>query len=251
DSTEIDTIASSAFIPQWSYKGTLYQKHDTIPACENMPMDISLLAPGPGAWVWDASPYLATLSGPVNTITVKDTNTFRAIRTGCGQPDTMYLTVCGIPVVRPVLSLSGNTISVSPSGYAGYQWYRDGVLIPGATLAPYIASKAGKYFVRATDANGCISNSDTVDFSILSVNEPATARHIRIFPNPSSSIVQIAAPFPLQATLTDLSGRVLLHRKEARELDLSSFADGLYLLCLADAEGRIISTQKLLKQRDL
>ncbi|HTN17150.1 MAG TPA: T9SS type A sorting domain-containing protein, partial [Chitinophagaceae bacterium] len=91
---------------------------------------------------------------------------------------------------------------------------------------------------------------DTIDVAILSVNETASGQDIRIFPNPVSSVVQVRAPFPIQATLTDLSGRVLLYSKEARELDMSPFADGLYLLRITDAEGRIIGTQKLLKQKD-
>ena len=36
-----------------------------------------------------------------------------------------------------------------------YQWYYDGILIPGATDYFYIAPQSGNYNVVATDANDC------------------------------------------------------------------------------------------------
>ena len=250
DKTEAADLLATSANPYWSYKDSVYHSNDTIIACEGDVIDVSLFAPGPGTWLWDTSVYLENLSGNTNRITVHDTNTYRAIRNTCGEPDTMYLTVCGVIAEKPVLSLVGTVLSVTPATYVSYQWYKDDVAEPGATTIPYRVTVAGKYAVQVTDANGCVSNSDTIDVAILSVNETASGQDIRIFPNPVSSVVQVRAPFPIQATLTDLSGRVLLYSKEARELDLSPFADGLYLLRITDAEGRTISTQKLLKQKD-
>lgn len=43
-----------------------------------------------------------------------------------------------------------------------YQWYRDSVPIPGATQGTYQPVRAGRYFVKITDAYGCSGFSDTL-----------------------------------------------------------------------------------------
>ena len=40
-----------------------------------------------------------------------------------------------------------------------YQWYRDGVLLPGATQASYSAIQTGDYYVVVTNASGCSATS--------------------------------------------------------------------------------------------
>jgi hypothetical protein len=249
DRAEAMDLLSTSAVPVWQYKDSAFHTNDTILACEGAVIDINLFAPGPGNWIWDTSVYLETLSGSTNRITVRDTNTYRAIRVSCGEPDTMYITVCAVITEKPVLSLSGTLISVTPATYTSYQWYKDDMLEPGATSVPYRVSVPGKYYVQVTDAYGCTSNSDTIDVSILSVDDIDLAQTISIFPNPAESIVNIRAAIPVNAMLTDLSGKVLLQVGNARELDLSPFAEGLYLLRISDQNNRVIGTQKLLKQR--
>ncbi|MCS6929066.1 MAG: PKD domain-containing protein [Saprospiraceae bacterium] len=43
-----------------------------------------------------------------------------------------------------------------------YQWYRDSLPIPGATQGTYKPTRAGRYFVKITDAFGCYGFSDTL-----------------------------------------------------------------------------------------
>ncbi len=43
-----------------------------------------------------------------------------------------------------------------------YQWYRDGLAIPGATGGIYKPTQAGRYHVKITDAFGCSGLSDTI-----------------------------------------------------------------------------------------
>ncbi|MCS7036873.1 MAG: PKD domain-containing protein [Saprospiraceae bacterium] len=46
-----------------------------------------------------------------------------------------------------------------------YQWYRDSLPIPGATQGTYKPTRAGRYFVKITDAFGCSGFSDTLFIS--------------------------------------------------------------------------------------
>ncbi len=62
------------------------------------------------------------------------------------------------------------TITASvPSGGATFQWYKDGVLISGATSASYTVVAAGDYYCKLTSAgNSCTSNTNTISFSYTS-----------------------------------------------------------------------------------
>lgn len=57
------------------------------------------------------------------------------------------------------------TAAVSPSTATSYQWFRNGVAVPGAltnTLAGIGVDALGSYYVAVTDANGCGGISNTV-----------------------------------------------------------------------------------------
>jgi len=66
------------------------------------------------------------------------------------------------------------TASVTPgeAPYA-YQWYKDGVAIGGATNATYAATAAGTYYVRVTDNNQCMDDSNVV--TVVYVPDPVVA----------------------------------------------------------------------------
>ncbi len=62
----------------------------------------------------------------------------------------------------------------APPGYAGYQWRRAGVILPGATSSKYgvpIAQAPGayRYTVDIADARICVSTSDTLNLIIRSL----------------------------------------------------------------------------------
>lgn len=69
--------------------------------------------------------------------------------------------------------------------------------------------------------------------SPLSIEE-ATLQSISIVPNPSNGLIRfINAPADFEVTLFDVSGRKIDHRKmydSNKELDLSNFSNGIYLL---------------------
>nr|WP_294858702.1 FG-GAP-like repeat-containing protein [uncultured Fluviicola sp.] len=54
----------------------------------------------------------------------------------------------------------GNTVTLTSSQATGNQWYKDGVLISGATNQTYVASTSGSYTVTYTNA-GCTSPQST------------------------------------------------------------------------------------------
>jgi gliding motility-associated-like protein len=65
------------------------------------------------------------------------------------------LPVASISAASTVICGAGNTISLSATGGATYQWSRNGTAISGATASTYAAALIGTYTATATSAFGC------------------------------------------------------------------------------------------------
>ena len=84
---------------------------------------------------------------------------------GCVSPVSASLTVTVNPLPQiPVITAStqtsfceGGSVLLTSSATTGNQWYKDNILIPGATAKTYTASTSGIYTVAVTNTNGCIS----------------------------------------------------------------------------------------------
>ncbi len=76
-----------------------------------------------------------------------------------------------VPTDNIVCSDSSITLQ-APSGNAtitDYKWYNESTFLnEGPALTSYTATQTGNYYVQATDANGCIQNSDAVNITIAS-----------------------------------------------------------------------------------
>ncbi|WP_430403139.1 FG-GAP-like repeat-containing protein [Fluviicola sp.] len=69
----------------------------------------------------------------------------------------------------------GNTVTLTSSQATGNQWYKDGVLISGATNQTYLASTSGSYTVTYTNA-GCTSPQSTAIVLTVSQTPVITAQ---------------------------------------------------------------------------
>ncbi|WP_316759637.1 gliding motility-associated C-terminal domain-containing protein [Pedobacter aquatilis] len=93
----------------------------------------------------------------------------------CGSiaSDDIDVIVELIPV-KPVIAwqnsleiCEGNTVQLSSSASSGNIWYRNGVIIPGATNTTFDASLAGRYTLGVISTGGCVSQiSDPIDVII-------------------------------------------------------------------------------------
>ncbi|HEX8514580.1 MAG TPA: PKD domain-containing protein [Bacteroidia bacterium] len=91
-----------------------------------------------------------------------------------GQCDSLvrsnYITI-NAPLSTPVITLSGNQLSTNTVASA-YQWYRNNVIISGATSASYTATLTGTYKVVVSNGN-CTATS--ANFSYFPVQVGFTA----------------------------------------------------------------------------
>lgn len=158
--------------------------------------------------VTTSAPSYTWSTGAANqSIWVKIVGNYSAVLTsaqGC-VANTNTITTTVVPLPTPVITQSGNTLTVSPAA-SSYQWYKDGVAIQGATSATLDITKGGSYSVIVTDANGCSgSASKTATLRV------AGAIPYQVYPNPSGNNVNIvydlSEPANVSITISDANGQ--------------------------------------------
>jgi hypothetical protein len=152
------------------------------------------------------------------------------------------------PLPTPTITQVGMN-QLKTDKYYTYQWYKDNVVIPDDPARTskgqfFYATEDGAYTVEVTDSNGC-TNKATVYLYTLGINDPSLSQAIKVYPNPSAGIVNIASPVPVMVSLTDATGRVILAPSKVSTIDLSQYAAGLYILTLSDENGREIRKEKI------
>jgi hypothetical protein len=104
------------------------------------------------------------------------------ITDGCGS-DTTAAAITLSVLTSPTVALSGvnyfcpgiNNITITATGGGTSQWYKNGVLIPGATTPTYVATTAGVYNMIKTNLNGC---SDSAAVGKVLATAPAPTVNI-------------------------------------------------------------------------
>lgn len=163
---------------------------------------------------------------------------------GCvGTSDSIKVTVHPLPV--PSVNRSGDTLMTSPA-YTSYQWYRGNTAIAGATTYRYTLTRDGSYSVKVRDVNNCDGTSAALPVNSLNI-PGVNGRAIRIYPNPASNIVHIQGAGKVNIAMYGVDGRMVLDKKGTDHIDISGLANGVYTLYLADAQGKLITVQKLVR----
>lgn len=173
---------------------------------------------------------------------------------GCSATDSILISVYPSPIT-PSLSWNGTLLTANGTNAAGYQWYLNGVLIPGATGSTYTPTQDGIYTVSILDNNGCMSGQSLpVTIAGLGMDQP-TAQQFSIYPNPGSGQIQftwhLAAAGEVQIQVTDISGRQVWNVQRDGvagtnmfTADLSGLAAGMYEVQLHT--GKAVISQKLI-----
>jgi hypothetical protein len=171
------------------------------------------------------------------TVVMTDSNFCRDTASG--------LRVIVNPLPDPVITRNGMELSTSP-GFVLYQWNRNGQTIPGATQYRYTASGDGVYTVSVTDANGCFATSSPeqvgVNVPVVYASDP-----VRIWPNPTSSVVHVSAPGPVNISVLTMEGKVAFFSSNSSLINVGHLADGAYLIRVTDQSGIILKQEKLIK----
>jgi hypothetical protein len=163
---------------------------------------------------------------------------------GCVKSDTMTVNLYPVSPA-PIISQNGNTLL--SSSITNNQWYRNGVLIAGATSQLYTATVGGTYTVSCRDSNGCMSAAAIgVVLGIESLNlDPS---EYRIQPNPNDGHFVLAATGAVRVEEIEfytISGALVFSEKRNampdlhQEYDFSYLPAGMYIVEVRTLQGNI------------
>ncbi|MGC4101782.1 reprolysin-like metallopeptidase [Ferruginibacter sp.] len=148
------------------------------------------------------------------------------------------------------------TAATTPATGLNIAWYKDNVLIPGATSNTYTVSvnNLGVYKVVVTDqATGtCINQSNLITMAALPSNK------LFVFPNPNDGQFKVTYYNSPGTTTTqgitvyDRMGRKVYdnvfpvtQEYQLHQIDLRRFSKGLYFVVLRDASGKKIKSAEV------
>jgi hypothetical protein len=153
------------------------------------------------------------------------------------------------PLPQPVITDNngGATLSTSNS-FTTYQWYVNNVPVAsGGNSSTYTAPSGGKYTVYVTNGNGCSNMSPAFTYIPTGVNNVANKIHVRVYPNPARDVVYIEAPMSVNVSVNGVDGKELFNKQNAKSINIADLANGIYMIRISDADGNLISVEKLVK----
>ena len=172
-----------------------------------------LTANGATSYSWAPSTGLNTTTGPTVTANPTTTTTYTVTGSDNGCSGTQVVTVTVASAATVTISQLENLLTANPAA-ASYQWYLNGILIPGATNQNYLATENGNYTVQVTTDEGCTVTSPPFPIiSFLGVGSLSKdGLSVFIYPNPFSTTatIQIAGAVgsePIEMVVYDMLGR--------------------------------------------
>lgn len=100
-----------------------------------------------------------------------------------------YIKVLPNPSVA--ISGAGSLLTAISGSAITWQWYKSGVLIPGATSASYSPTTGGDYTVVVTDANGCSNTSTIFSYVPNSIKNVLSNAGFELYPNPTNGPITL------------------------------------------------------------
>ncbi|PZF70867.1 Ig-like domain-containing protein [Taibaiella soli] len=165
---------------------------------------------------------------------------------GCSYFDTTNVVVNPVPQ-QPTVTLN-NFVLDATGPYTTYQWYLNGQLIPGATTSTWTATANGAYTVTVGNASGCTVTSTQVPVSGVYVsNVNAVSKTVSIYPNPATNAIWVRASERVNIELYHVDGRMLARAADATMLDITPFANGVYMVRITDMEGHLLKNERVVK----
>jgi len=124
-----------------------------------------------------------------------------------------------------------------------YQWIDCATDTPidGATNQEFSPIANGSYAVVLT-TNGCVSQSDCIDFETLNVGEQFL-KAFQVYPNPTTGVLHTNIP---EESILDISVYSVAGVKVGHQFDLSTLASGYYFVRVTTEQG--LKTFKIIKE---
>ena len=199
------------------------------------------------------------------------------VMNGYKYKDSLYVNVCNSFIntnaatltvnPTPIVTLIANsteifpgqttilTAKVTPNAAASYSWYRNGILVTGATTNALLVDidALGLYTVMATDINGCKNVSAAKEIRYAAKNI------LFIYPSPNTGQFQVRylsemgnAAFYRFINIYDNKGARIFSKSyivnqpyTKLDVDLKNHGKGIYNVELTDSEGNRLKTGRV------
>ena len=164
------------------------------------------------------------------------------------------------PVIAQIINYDEVEIEIADnklvSSYStGNQWYRDGVMIPGATEQIYTPSESGMYKVEVS-LEGC-STSSARAFTVTDLEDESFFEgNVQVFPNPVSDLltIKIKEGNVESPRIVDMQGKLIgaFDMKQQKDYSVGIFsfegrAQGIYILQVSDLKGNVYNKRIIKK----
>lgn len=193
--------------------------------------------------------------GATATSGIIKVNGVNSCGTGASSPN-LNLVVNPIPAT-PVITKVGDTlISSAP---AGNQWYRNGVLIAGATGQKFRPVYLGNYtvVVTLTACSSAVSNTINVT-AITAITDPGFNQSFEVYPNPSTGqfSVKVVSGKAVEVNIEIYNNlgslqwkqeKVIIDGTFIKVIDLSSVPAGVYMVALRNRDLNIVRKIVIMK----
>jgi subtilisin-like proprotein convertase family protein len=146
-------------------------------------------------------------------------------------------------------------VNPAPTG-STYQWFRNGVAVPGATNNPFVVGidALGTYTVSVVNGNGCVTNTATLVPPVnVVIGDSANLTTLFAYPSPNRGQFQVryynAGKAASYVNIYDEKGALVFSKQfgatevyQAMNVDLGIHGKGIYRIDVLSASGNRIKT---------
>jgi hypothetical protein len=145
--------------------------------------------------------------------------------------------------------------TVSPVGTYTYQWFKDGVLLPGVISGSYPVDvdRFGDYKVLVTDVNGCtdISNTVTIRDSVTNAlfiyPNPSTGQFdVRFYSSPNTNGGRMVTIYDAKGARVYRQTYNVTRPYDQMKVNMENMAAGIYLIEVRDVTGTRLATGRII-----